>query len=308
MGTFTVCILDLVPYLYLMMSDRENDRPTTKAGQFDIEKLAEQIDKLLLISQDHSARLDRIQGRQERHAQSFGYSEPDQASNRSSPFTPAHFAMREALSPGAAATEDIGDIQSTFQNIKDNIQGIRLPNDHKLQDSRSGIKRQDQTAFNNLSKCGRYVETGLKLLFKLKEPPEDPNVAAIFQDIYVVLLANLRYLQDEYSALLVSGTVNQETARIFRALNRNTSGFTADAIQNIQHAAAVVAASNQSEEPDRSTQRSTSFNRFQGRRGQFTNQTSWHRGRDMSRDVYHNMSRSAPGIRPNVHNQDNQLT
>ena len=132
------------------------------------------------------------------------------------------------------------DVQSAFQSVRDSVQSIRLPSDHRLLDSRAGIKRADQSMYNVIAKCGRYIETGLKILQKIDEPH---NIRpADVHDLYCVLFANIRYLQDEFSSLLVNSTVNSETARIFRAFRRNTSGFDRQAISDLRDAASIVSA------------------------------------------------------------------
>ena len=51
-----------------------------------------------------------------------------------------------------------------------------------------------------VSKCGRYIETALKLLSQCQEgQPVD------LHPIVITLTANLKFLQDEYAALLVKG-------------------------------------------------------------------------------------------------------
>ena len=63
--------------------------------------------------------------------------------------------------------------------------------------------------YNVIAKCGRYIETDLKILQNIDEPhtirPADVHT------LYCVLFANIRYLQDEFSTLLVNSTVNSET-------------------------------------------------------------------------------------------------
>ena len=75
-----------------------------------------------------------------------------------------------------------------------------MPSGLKLHDLRTGIKREDQQTLNVLSKCGRYVETILKLISQSKEGEQ-----LDLEPIIVALHANINYLQDEYAALLVKG-------------------------------------------------------------------------------------------------------
>ena len=84
------------------------------------------------------------------------------------------------------------DIQQDCSSLKPSVEKVLLPPHLKLHDSRSGIKREYQPALTVFSKCGRYIETALKLLSEIKKGEEvDLNPIAI------TLIAKLRYLQDE---------------------------------------------------------------------------------------------------------------
>ena len=77
-------------------------------------------------------------------------------------------------------------IQQDFSSMKSLVGKVLLPPYLKLHDSRSRIKREDQPVLTVLSKCGRYIETALKLLSEIKEGEEvdlNPTV--------VTLIANL---------------------------------------------------------------------------------------------------------------------
>ena len=84
--------------------------------------------------------------------------------------------------------------------IKSSVEKVVLPTHLKLHDSRSGIKRIDQPVLNVVGKCGRYIETALKLISDSDEGKEID-----VGQIAVVLVANLNFLQDEFAALLVKG-------------------------------------------------------------------------------------------------------
>ena len=57
------------------------------------------------------------------------------------------------------------------------------------------------------------------------------------EPLTTVLLANIKHLQDEYAALLVKGKFDNNTAQLFRSLQKNNSGFTAENIHNVKIAA-----------------------------------------------------------------------
>ena len=136
-------------------------------------------------------------------------------------------------SPQAAANgSEADELQEQFNLLKSPLDRVILPPLYKLHDSRSGVKREDQLALNILSKCGRYVETCLKFLGSV-----DTDRPVDLEPLTTVLLANIKYLQDEYAALLVKGKFDNNTAQLFRSLQKNNSGFTAENIHNVKIAA-----------------------------------------------------------------------
>lgn len=136
------------------------------------------------------------------------------------------------------------DIQEKFNIIKASVEKVILPTQLKLHDSRSGIKREDQPILNVVGKCGRYVETALKLI---SEGDEGKQVD--IGQIAIVLVANLRFLQDEFAALLVKGRFDNNTSQLFRSLQKNTSGFDEQSLQNVRVAAELSSIANRFQPP-----------------------------------------------------------
>ena len=117
------------------------------------------------------------------------------------------------------------DIQQEFNTLKSSVEKVVLPSGLKLHDSRSAV-------LTVLSKCGRYIETALKLLSQIKE---GDNVD--LNPLSITLIANLKYLQDEYAALLVNGKFDKGTSQLFRSLQTHNSGFNSQQLQNVRVAA-----------------------------------------------------------------------
>ena len=151
-------------------------------------------------------------------------------------------------SPQAAANgSEADELQEQFNSIKSSLDKVILPPSYKLHDSRSGVKREDQPALNIVSKCGRYVETCLKFLGTV-----DTDKPVDLEPLTTVLLANIKYLQDEYAALLVKGKFDNNTAQLFRSLQKNNSGFTAESIQNVKIAAELSSFAQKPSHPQQS--------------------------------------------------------
>ena len=95
-----------------------------------------------------------------------------------------------------------------------------------------------------VSKCGRYIETALKLLSQCQEgQPVD------LHPIVITLTANLKFLQDEYAALLVKGRFDNSTSQLFRSLQRHNSGFDTQSLQNVRVAAELSSISTRYQNP-----------------------------------------------------------
>lgn len=137
---------------------------------------------------------------------------------------------------------DVRLVQATseYENIRDRYKAVRLPEELKLHDSRTGVRREDQQQYNRLVRSARMVETTFRILSGLD--PDSENLEDKLGDLFLVQFALLKYLQDEYAVLMVSGATNSETARIFRSFRRNASAFAPDVIEDLRNAATVVAA------------------------------------------------------------------
>ena len=164
------------------------------------------------------------------------------------------FAGGDDLAPGPAAActndiddshrihstttaEGIPDLQGDFLSLKDAVQKIKIPSDFLLNESKAGIRREDQGTLNILAKSARYSEVGLKLLSTLTES----NITdADIKQLMTIHAAHVRFLQDEYAHLVVLGKYPKETAQVFRSLQRNTSGLNAEALHNLKLAVEVT--------------------------------------------------------------------
>ena len=132
------------------------------------------------------------------------------------------------------------DLQALARQIADKYKSVPLDNNHRLHEDRTGIKREDQKLLNVISRCGRFVETGLKIL--QTETSEDGAVSALRAgELYSVFCAHLAYLQDEYGCTFVGSLGDQTTAKVFRQLRKNTSALPPDAIDDLRCAAQVAA-------------------------------------------------------------------
>lgn len=145
------------------------------------------------------------------------------------------------VEPGSACATGGEDIQGDFAALKDSLARVKLPKELRLNESRQGIKRSDQPVLNVVTKCSRYSETAVKLLSTIA--PGEPVSQEKLDQLFLVAHAQCKYLQDEFAALLVNSQFDNSTARIFRSLQRNTSGLNSDSLDTLRSAATLAAAS-----------------------------------------------------------------
>ena len=133
----------------------------------------------------------------------------------------------------SAATTPTASVDAEFQRLRNSVQSVRLPPNLTLQESRQGVKREDLPLFNVLAKCARYTETTMKLC-----APADGDS---HEDVFNCMYAMIKYIQDEYAALVVSSTFDPNVSRVFRSLQRNT-GFTAETMEHLRSATTIASA------------------------------------------------------------------
>jgi hypothetical protein len=109
------------------------------------------------------------------------------------------------------------DIQGEFQAVGDSLQHMKLPASLHLNADHQNI-RNDFPVLTVLQKAARFTETTIKLIDAVLAKYEDPSLVDLMQNILTSQTACIHYLQDEYSALVVHGTVEKDTAKIFRSL------------------------------------------------------------------------------------------
>ena len=105
----------------------------------------------------------------------------------------------------------------------------------KLNESKQGIRCDDQKTLSVIALTARYTETTLKLLSSYDENnPRKEDTEQILTNIIKVQQVQMHYLQDEYASLIVQGRFDKATSQTFKALQKNTSGLNAHALQNLK--------------------------------------------------------------------------
>ena len=230
----------------VLRSSVMEDRVTRIENKFD--ELSSKFDQLALTLQ--AVAQPSIEATQRASETSVPNQAPQEESVPDQAFAPEAPAPQSADAPELAAGSTLGqataaqpcpvDVQAEYAAIRDAYQRVKLPPDLRLNDSRSGLRRQDQAQFNALVKSARFVETGFKVLAQMKADDISSNVKRDLDSLFAIHLAHMRYIQNEYSSLIVQGNFDPTTSRLFRQLQRESSGLTGEAIENLQRAAGVT--------------------------------------------------------------------
>ena len=121
---------------------------------------------------------------------------------------------------GAVARVD-NTVQDEYQSIKDKVSSVKIPQELRVGTSKTGIKREDQNTANIIANCAKYVETTLKLLWNLDEEASQDELLEIFN----VQKAQIDYLRQEHSSLVVAGQFGAKTSQLFKNLSRGTTNL-----------------------------------------------------------------------------------
>ena len=97
--------------------------------------------------------------------------------------------------------------------------------------------KEDQSMFSSITKSTSYAETCLKLLVTFDEMVTAEDLG----QLYTVLVAHINCLQSQYSGLVIKGQFAQETATVFKCLQKNTTCFKVNSLDNLKTAAEIAA-------------------------------------------------------------------
>lgn len=200
-----------------------------------LEKLSERIDKISL-GEETAASRQQVQD---------GGLGPEEG-RLTDPVEEAFGPQGTQTGPRSGASGDRSDqdynFQKDFESVKDKYSKHHLPQHLKVHDPAGGIKQDCKPALKILSKSARYTETALKILTDIC-----PNQLSYgnpeINDLFSVLAAQINFLQSEYSGLVVRSTFDEETSRLFKSLESNSSAFSERSLGNVRVAAELAAIS-----------------------------------------------------------------
>ena len=142
--------------------------------------------------------------------------------------------------PGLELEGDVETIQTEFSIIQDSVKKVRLPTSLKVNiGGARGVRRDDQQLVSVLRKNAQYTETLMKLVSQLSE---DTVTEGDLKDIFVVLLANIRYIQDKFTAVTLQGTFGKKVAGLYEAIERNPGAYRPRNLETVRAVVGLVAA------------------------------------------------------------------
>ena len=164
-----------------------------------------------------------------------------------------------------------------FERLRDSLLRIPVPNDLKVRDSATGIKQDCKPTLKIIQKCARYAEVLLKVLSIRDEDTETDSTDKVF----TCAVAQINFLQAEFANLVVKSSFDENTSRLFRQFENNSSVFNEQSLNSIRVAAELS-----------SFHRSQTGPRTRARgRGQYDNYRSQFTRGHGNRGGYHQNSR-----------------
>ena len=177
------------------------------------------------------------------------------------------------------------EFQKEYERVRDSLTRVQLPPSLKVHDSSTGIKQECKGALKVISKCARYSETAIKILETIPTPVDQCPTLTIkredLSNLFVVTAAQINFLQSEFASLVVRSTFDQETSRIFRSFENNSSTFSNASLHNVRIAAELAAAQSRLTPSYNRGQRGRGFN-YNRSRGSWNNRFHSFGGRGSS--------------------------
>ena len=128
------------------------------------------------------------------------------------------------------------DIQTEFRIIQDVYSKVHIAMDLKFNDTRSGVKGTAKEAVNIICNCAKYSELSLKILTFIRRKSADPDfqVNKQLHELYLCIYSQMRYLQEDHSALMFQADFGSKTKKFYRSLLKNTSSYSVNALPKLE--------------------------------------------------------------------------
>ena len=275
-----------------------------------VSKLNEAVERLSFGQVELSKKLESVADKTNRLLDQVGDKDYQEHRDRRCP-EDLLLQQQRAFSPTQEDPDCAAEVFREYEQVRDSLQRIKLPNELKLFDTQAGIKQECKGTLKVISKAGRFTETALRWVIdsqaeRYKADDRGENVllpSQKIQDLFAIFTAEMNFLKEEYTALLVKSTLNEEISRLFRSLEGNKTAFSPQSLQNVRIAAELSTI--------QARQNSGTFTRGRGRgyRGRMYTQTDGYPGhRNRDQDIFSSFTSRrhfGPDTRQNNRRLDN---
>lgn len=170
---------------------------------------------------------------------------------------------------------DADGLAQDFDQLKRSVERVQIDKRLTFSRDKTGIKREDQRAYNVIAKCATFAETVVKLTQNL-DPPDVSE--EILNNIFLCAVAQLGYLREESASLFVKGEYGNTTARLYRHLQKHTT-LNPESVETLR--SAVQLAAFHETQPNTGRGRGRGGNNWRG--GNFGQQQRGYRGDSYSK-------------------------
>ena len=126
-------------------------------------------------------------------------------------------------------------VQDEYKSLRDKYANIEVPPQFKITTDRSGIRREDQTKINLIANCAKYSDTLMRLALS-----DTRDCESVKQQAFTIAAAQQKFLQTEYSAVVVDNSFDSQTAKFFKQLRRHTSALDPESLDDLKDAVAIA--------------------------------------------------------------------
>jgi hypothetical protein len=148
-----------------------------------------------------------------------------------------------SLQGGHNAQASAAEVQRSYEQVKDGLNKVKLPDELKIYHKQQGIKADCQQAYSVVSKCAGYNESTAKWIAEKTASLGEDGInlsSEDLQDLFTITYAQASYLRGEYASLLVRGMTDEATAKIFNLFERNPTYFSDQTMKHLTNAAELA--------------------------------------------------------------------
>ncbi len=125
-------------------------------------------------------------------------------------------------SSGGFDQVDMDSLQHKFKSVKDAYASVKLPEDLYFSGRQQGIEKGSRESATILSGAATYGEAALKVTSSLQELYGESDQ---LDDLTIILVAFMRFLQERHAGLVVAGTYGPKAKQLFDSIGAGNSSI-----------------------------------------------------------------------------------